>query len=162
MRSTIHAMASSWQAGVSATSFFDDLVRCETRLYNALNEHLRGQHGISMGQFELMNYLRQAPGSRVGDLASAFAIGIGATSKGIDRLENHGWVQRIPNPADRRSSLLELTPVGEDLADQARRSCEERLSELLDVSPGQLAALATTMATLRRLLERDQIGTPVG
>jgi MarR family transcriptional regulator, multiple antibiotic resistance protein MarR len=155
-------MASSWLAGPSATSFFDDFVRCETRLYNALNEHLRVQHGIGTGQFEFLDYLRREPGSRVGDLASAFAIGIGATSKGIDRLENQGWVRRLPNPADRRSSLLELTQAGEDLADQAGHSCEQRLRELLEVSAEQLAVLASTMATLRRTLERDQVGMPVG
>jgi len=162
MPSTVHAMASSWRDGTSATRLFDDFVRCETRLYNALNDHLREQHGISMGQFEFLDHLRREPGSRVGDLAGAFAIGIGATSKAVDRLESQGWVQRVPNPADRRSSLLELTRVGEDLADQAGRSCEERLSELLDVSPRQWAALATTMATLRRTLEQQQIGAPVG
>jgi MarR family multiple antibiotic resistance transcriptional regulator len=162
MSPTVHAMASRWRAGGSATSFFDDLVRCETRLYNGLNDHLRLQHGISMGQFEFLDYLSRQPGSRVGDLASAFAIGIGATSKSIDRLERLEWVQRVPNPADRRSSLLELTAAGEDLADQARRSCEERLSALLDVTPEQAAVLAGTMSTLRRALERDQIGTPTG
>ena len=162
MSPTVHAMASSWRAGGTATSFFDDLVRCETRLYNGLNDHLRLQHGISMGQFEFLDYLSRQPGSRVGDLAGAFAIGIGATSKSIDRLERLEWVQRVPNPDDRRSSLLELTAAGEVLADQARRSCEERLSELLDVTSEQAAVLAGVMSALRRTLERDQIGTPVG
>ncbi|MEU8973311.1 MarR family transcriptional regulator [Streptomyces monashensis] len=39
------------------------------------------------------------------DLAAEFAIGIGAMSKGIDRLEGHGRVARQPNPADRRSAF---------------------------------------------------------
>jgi MarR family multiple antibiotic resistance transcriptional regulator len=33
-------------------SFFADLVRCETRLYNALNVRLRERHGIVTSQFE--------------------------------------------------------------------------------------------------------------
>ncbi|MFE0116435.1 MarR family transcriptional regulator [Amycolatopsis sp. NPDC059019] len=30
---------------------------------------------------------------------------MGATSKGVDRLEKQGWAVRRPNPSDRRSSL---------------------------------------------------------
>ena len=86
--------------------FFADLVRCETRLYNALNDCLRERHGIVTSQFEFLRHLRDHPGSRVADLAAEFAVGIGATSKGVDRLEKQGWVARQPNPSDRRSSLL--------------------------------------------------------
>ena len=92
--------------------FFADLVRCETRLYNALNDRLRERHGIVTSQFEFLRYLRDHPGSRVADLATEFAVGIGATSKGVDRLEKQGWVVRQPNPSDRRSSLLALTDDG--------------------------------------------------
>jgi len=34
-------------------------------------------------------------------LASAFAIGVGTTSKIADRLEKEGWMERRPNPANR-------------------------------------------------------------
>jgi MarR family multiple antibiotic resistance transcriptional regulator len=163
MSATIYAMASSGQAGrAAAVSFFDDLVRCETRLYNALNERLRDRHGIVMSQFEFLYHLRIYPHARVGDIASTFAIGVGATSKATDRLEKLGWVQRLANPADRRSSLLVLTEAGERLLDQAQRTCEERLNELIDVGPEQLTAVANTLARIRRSLERDQIGTPIG
>ncbi|MEU6556960.1 hypothetical protein ABZ915_42945 [Streptomyces sp. NPDC046915] len=67
---------------------FDDLVRCETRPYNALNEALRERHGIATSPFEFLRHLRDHPASRVADLAAEFAIGIGATSEGIGRLEN--------------------------------------------------------------------------
>ena len=45
---------------------FDDLVRCETRLYNALNDRLRERHGIVTSQFEFLHYLRERPGARGG------------------------------------------------------------------------------------------------
>ncbi|WP_308014112.1 MarR family winged helix-turn-helix transcriptional regulator [Streptantibioticus parmotrematis] len=143
---------------------FSDLVRCETRLYNALNDRLRERHAIVTSQFEFLRHLRDHPGSRVADVAAAFAIGIGATSKGIDRLERDGWVARRPNPADRRSSLLELTGEGRELADAAEATFTERLTELLgDVfgTPGG-AAVAQVFATLRAALERDRIGLPTG
>ncbi|MCZ1008047.1 MarR family transcriptional regulator [Streptomyces lydicus] len=84
---------------------FADLVRCETRLYNALNDRLRERHGIVTWQFEFLRFLRDRPGSRVADLSAEFAIGIGATSKGIDRLEKKAWVIRRTNLSELRSAL---------------------------------------------------------
>ncbi|WP_410672141.1 MarR family winged helix-turn-helix transcriptional regulator [Amycolatopsis sp. cmx-4-68] len=143
---------------------FADLVRCETRLYNALNDRLRERHGIVTSQYEFLHHLREHPGSRVADLAAEFAIGIGATSKGIDRLERHGWVARQPNPADRRSSLLVLTDDGVRLVDAAQRTFTERVTELVEGTLGRTraAAVAEALALLRTALEHDQIGMPTG
>jgi hypothetical protein len=35
-----------------------------------------------------------------------------------DLLEHRGWIRRIPNPDDRRSTLIEITPDGRAAADQ--------------------------------------------
>lgn len=149
---------------VDLPGFFSDLVRCETRLYNALNDSLRERHGIVTSQFEFLRYLRDHPGARVADVAAEFAIGIGATSKGADRLERQGWVAREPNPSDRRSSLLVLTDDGLRLAIAAEATFTERLAELtadaLDVP--SITAAAQVLAQLRSVLERDQIGMPTG
>ncbi|UQU62100.1 MarR family transcriptional regulator [Couchioplanes caeruleus] len=144
--------------------FFDDLVRCETRLYNALNDRLRERHGIVTSQYEFLRHLRDHPRSRVGDLAGRFAIGVGATSKGVDRLESRGWVTREPNPADRRSSVLVLTDDGRHLADRAEQTVADGLRELVAVHLGASAvtAAARSLARLRAALEADQIGTPAG
>ncbi|MEV0261852.1 MarR family transcriptional regulator [Streptomyces sp. NPDC050617] len=145
-------------------SFFADLVRCETRLYNALNDRLRDRHGIVTSQFEFLRYLRDHPGARVADLAAEFAIGIGATSKGVDRLERQGWAVRQPNPSDRRSSLLALTDDGSQLVDAAEATVADALAELiggaLDGPSG--AAVLLAISKLRSALERDQTGTPTG
>jgi MarR family multiple antibiotic resistance transcriptional regulator len=143
---------------------FGDLVRCETRLYNGLNDWLRERHGIVTSQYEFLRHLREHPGCRVADLAAAFAIGIGATSKGIDRLERHGWVARQPNPEDRRSSLLVLTEEGVRLIDAAEQTFTERVTELVAgaLDTAQIAAAAEAFSLLRAALERDQVGTPTG
>jgi DNA-binding MarR family transcriptional regulator len=36
----------------------------------------------------------------------------------LDLLERRGWVRRAPNPDDRRSTLVEITPGGRAVADQ--------------------------------------------
>lgn len=154
----------AYKSSADPRAFFADLVRCETRLYNALNDRLRERHGIATAQYEFLRHLREHPGSRVADLATEFAVGIGATSKGIDRLERQGWVARQPNPADRRSSLLVLTDAGERLVDAAELSFTERVTELIDGALGssRTAAGAQLLALLRAALERDDIGMPTG
>ena len=36
----------------------------------------------------------------------------------LDLLEHRGWIRRAPNPDDRRSVLIEITPDGRAIADQ--------------------------------------------
>ncbi|WP_331743343.1 MarR family transcriptional regulator [Kitasatospora sp. NBC_01300] len=162
--STLYAVEYTSDRLADLQGFFADLVRCETRLYNALNDRLRERHGIVTSQFEFLRFLREHPGARVADLAAEFAIGAGATSKGVDRLEKQGWVVRQANPADRRSSLLALTDDGSQLLDAAEATFTAGLSELVEGTLDQSTTAATAQALrrLRSALERDQVGTPTG
>ncbi|MDR6971705.1 MarR family transcriptional regulator [Leifsonia shinshuensis] len=143
---------------------FDDLVRCETRLYNAIGESLRQEHGIATSQYEFLRYFRDHPGSRIADVAANFAAGIGAISKGVDRLEARGWVARHPNPADGRSSLVSLTSAGAVLVADADSTFRDRLAELMtaDLAAADVEATGRVLASLRSALERDRVGLPVG
>jgi DNA-binding MarR family transcriptional regulator len=158
-------MASTLGGGaLDIPGFFSDLVRCETRLYNALNDRLRERHGIVTSQFEALRFLRDHPGSRVVDMAAEFAAGIGAISKGVDRLERQGWVVRQPNPADRRSSLLALTDDGLRLLTTAEETFTERVAELVGAAldDSAVSAVVQALSQLRSVLERDRIGLPTG
>jgi len=41
-----------------------------------------------------------------------------STTATLDLLERRGWLRRMPNPDDRRSTLVEITPAGRAIADQ--------------------------------------------
>jgi MarR family multiple antibiotic resistance transcriptional regulator len=150
------------QVGLDAV--FTDLVRVETRLYNAVAERLRAEAGVGAGHFELLRYVRDHPDARVADLASAFAIGVGTTSKIVDRVEKEGWLERRPNPANRRSSLLALTPAGESVVSGAEPVWHATIQEILGeaVTPDELTALSLALGALRTDLERRQLGLPTG
>ena len=161
---TVYAVASKSRDPAETVRLFDDLVRSETRLYNALNDRLRARHGIVTSQLELLRFVRDRPDARVADVAENFAIGIGATSKGLDRAERAGWVRRTPNPADRRSSLLTLTAAGADLVEQADATFAAVLAELVDGvgSASERAGAAAFLARLRAALEAGRVGLPTG
>jgi MarR family transcriptional regulator, multiple antibiotic resistance protein MarR len=154
----------STSANEGLAGFFDDLVRCETRLYNAIGERLRARHGIVTSQFELLRYLRDHPQSRVADVAATFVAGVGAISKSVDRLEAHRWVARLPNPADGRSSLIILTAEGAALVTAAEQTFNDLIDELVGsaISPDQVDAAGAALAALRRALEHGRVGLPVG
>ncbi len=63
----------------------------------------------------------------------------------LDALEYNGWVQRIPNPDDRRSVLIEITDEGKAIADRflpgIRRLEKALLAELTSAERSTLLKL---------------------
>jgi len=143
---------------------FADLVRYETRLYNALGKRLRAEHGLTTAQFEFLRIIGGRDRCRVNDLAHEIAITVGATSKAVDRLEAAGWVLRRPNPDNRRSSFIVLTTQGRQLLDAAAATFRNELRTwLADPLPApSLEHLASTVAVLRQTMEEAQAGMPTG
>jgi DNA-binding MarR family transcriptional regulator len=76
-----------------------------------------------------------------------------ATMTGLlDSLERRGYLRRVPNPDDRRSLLVEITPRGGRIADELRRVIHAAEAEWL-------APLSTTeRRTLVRLMHKLQDG----
>jgi len=136
---------------------FTDLVRLETRLYNVLDTRLKAEHDLPLGQFEFLRFIAAHGTTRVFDLAREMAITVGATSKAVDRLESAGRVRRTANPHDRRSSLVELTPLGErDLAAAAPTVEAELNTWIGSVLPAAvLEQLASRLSMLRQRAEAD-------
>ncbi|MER6623896.1 MarR family winged helix-turn-helix transcriptional regulator [Streptomyces sp. NPDC000931] len=143
------------------TSIFTDLVRVETRLYNAVNTRLRTERGLGLGQFEFLEVIDRVPGCRVLDIVGELAITVGAVSKAVDRLVAAGWCLRVAHPQDRRSSVLRLTSEGEEQLAASRPVVESALVSLTGaVPPGDLTRVASTLAALRATLEAGSHGRP--
>ena len=87
----------------------------------------------------------------VTDLAERLGISVQAVSKTVRDMESLGYLERRPDPADRRSSVLALSGRGE-------RSLSEARAARLEVMQGLNARLgperaATTVEALRELAE---------
>lgn len=143
------------------TPVFLDLVRVETRLYNAVGARLRAEHGLALGQFEFLQIIDRVDGCRVLDIVRELAITVGAVSKAVDRLVDAGWCVRVAHPQDRRSSVLRLTPEGERVLAASRPVVESALAALTGTVPAaDLRRLAAILAALRASLEADDRGQP--
>jgi DNA-binding MarR family transcriptional regulator len=67
----------------------------------------------------------------------------------LDLLERRGWIRRVPNPADRRSVLIEITAEGRATTDQLLpgiRTIERSILSAL--TPGERAHLLDLLAKI--------------
>jgi DNA-binding MarR family transcriptional regulator len=133
---------------------FDDLVGLEIAVWDAVDDRLRRDCGLPLGQFMPMRVMAATPGCRVLDVSAQLQITVGAASKVVDRVEAAGHCARRPNPRDRRSSLIALTPTGVSALAAAEVVFERELGELLGgvLSPAALARFAGTLGEVRAAL----------
>lgn len=133
---------------------FDDLVGLEIAVWDAVDARLGTECGLPLGQFMPMRVMAGTPGCRVLDVSVQLQITVGAASKVVDRVEAAGHCVRRPNPQDRRSSLIALTPSGAAALAAADVVFERALRELLGsvLSPTALARFAGTLGRVRAAL----------
>jgi DNA-binding MarR family transcriptional regulator len=125
-----------------------------TRLYllqSASFAEVFGRFGMTFGEYEVLAALtRSGPPYRLkpGELVGALVLSSGAVTNRIDRVEAAGLVKRLPDPDDRRGTLVALTVKGRTVVNEAVRAHlanEERL----------LGALSSAdRAQLTRLLRK--------
>jgi len=137
---------------------FNDIIRFEIELWNAVDARLKDEFDLPLTHFEPMSVIDRLPGCRVYDIARELGITTGGTSKLVDRIEASGHCRRLPNPADRRSSLLELTPAGKRLFDEAGEAFDDELERRLGAAVPE-RTLRQFGATLSRLrAARNHVG----
>ncbi|MFZ5807654.1 MAG: MarR family winged helix-turn-helix transcriptional regulator [Chloroflexota bacterium] len=78
--------------------------------------------GITSGEFDVLATLRRAGAPYQLNptlLYQALMLSSGAMTNRLDRLEQAGYVRRLPDPRDRRGTLVQLTEEGVQLIDRA-------------------------------------------
>jgi len=119
------------------------------RVLATLDRELQTEHGLSVGAYEVLLWLGQAPNHslKMVDLASVVLLSPSGLTRLVDRLVTQGLVERIPCPGDRRATLAHLTDAGaERLRPAARthvRGIREHFTGRLDSE--QLGALAAIL-----------------
>jgi DNA-binding MarR family transcriptional regulator len=66
--------------------------------------------GLSESDIETLEQLIDMGASTAGKLAEVTGLTSGAVTRVIDRLEQAGYVRRVPDPADRRRVIVEVVP----------------------------------------------------
>jgi len=136
---------------------FSELERASAQLAAAVNLRLQREAGLPLVMFEPMSVIASCDICRVYELATALGVSTGGASKLVDRLEAFGYCRRHPNPGDRRSSLLKLTPAGAAMLATAQRVLDAGLHDLLAsrLSQAEMAQLAAIVDNLRAPMLSD-------
>ena len=118
------------------------------------------EEGLDRGGLDVLATLRRsAPPYRLTPtrLYQELVITSGAITHRIDALARAGLVERIADPADRRSTLIGLTDRGRELAGRAMAAhmrCEAAMTRFLP--PAEREALAVLLARLLHGMEEEQ------
>ncbi|WP_457028173.1 MarR family winged helix-turn-helix transcriptional regulator [Kitasatospora sp. P5_F3] len=132
-----------------------------TRLRRALRSSIRTDYpweSLPMAQVELLQTLAAAP-LRVGELAARQRLAPNTVSGLIGKLLEAGFVDRQPDPGDRRTARIALTEAGHQQLRDWQHAHERRLAAALESLP--LAEREAVMHALPalELLARALSGT---
>lgn len=108
--------------------------------------------GLNLTEFNILGALRRngspyrmAPA----ELSRSLLLTSGGLTKRLDRLEQDGLIARSPDPNDRRSVLVRLTPEGRNLIEEALSDHLGNEAGLVaPLSPEQRDALTSALRTL--------------
>lgn len=116
--------------------WLNDFIRLEIALWDRVNARLHRDHDLSLAFFEALYNIEKASddGLRVGDLARALRITVGAASKLADRVDAAGLIRRQLDADDRRASRLVLTDAGSSKLAEARVSYAAEVSTALNAA----------------------------
>jgi DNA-binding MarR family transcriptional regulator len=127
-----------------------ELVTYAARLVRVVS---RAAASDSAASLRLLSQLDELGEITVTELARADRTSQPTTSAGVRALEDKGWVRRVANPVDARSTLLALTDRGRAELAAARRRHGALVDELAKQRQIEPAAIADAVAVLRALTD---------
>jgi len=157
MRDEVDDLAEAWarerpDLDLAPVAVFSRLSRLSRHLDLARREAFTAQ-GIEPWEFDVLAALRRAGAPyelSPGRLLRETLVTSGTMTNRVDRLATRGFVERYPDPEDRRGVLVRLTPEGKEAVDGAFTALlEAERAFLADLTARQQGDLADL---LRKLL----------
>ena len=106
----------------------------------------------------ILTELHQTPGLSVRELAARIGSDSPWVSRVVEGLRSQGWVERHPDPTDRRHVQVRLTTAGQDQATQMQRALNRQAEDLLSQLPSE-KRLATmeALSWLAEILDKTHM-----
>jgi DNA-binding MarR family transcriptional regulator len=102
-----------------------------------LMRRLRAEHGFSLAQGALLGRLDREGAQSVSDLAAKEKMRPQSMAQTVSDLEGEGYVERNPDPHDRRRALISLTEAGSQLIATTRQRREGWLVRAIEELPDE-------------------------
>src|SRR5271155_2311373 len=131
-----------WGSSVDPDRSFGFLVHDAARLYGRRFDRNGRRLGLTRAQCRTLGYLARNEGINQAGLADLLEIRPMTLVRQIDRMQEAGWIERRPDPTDRRARRLFLTdkarPILGRIWDVASETQDQVLAAL---SPGEAETL---------------------
>jgi len=132
-----------------------ELVRTYQAFDAFSSAHIR-RLGLTSPQFDVIATLGNTQGMSCRDIGQKTLMVKGTLTGVLDRLEQKGLISRISHPTDGRSTLVRLSPAGEDLFVQVFSAHLTHLEPVFaQLGPGPLETLRQHLELLRHSLEKQ-------
>ena len=134
--------------------------------------------GLSESDIEALEVLIDTGSTTAGTLSDLMGLTTGAVTRVIDRLEQAGYVRRVPDPADRRRVIVEVVPdkiagvqatlgrVGEASTDEIGHYTEAELAVINDFLTRMAAITREEATALKQALDQgaaaSEHSAPIG
>lgn len=141
---------STRQAPQAVTTELVDVVNLVAQVIWA--DMRRSGQAIEPTQWATLRLIAAGPWT-MSELARHKAVSLPTMSKSVDMLARRGWVDRFVDEADRRQTLVRLTPDGREVLAECRRRAEESVErKLAGLGERERETLTATLRTLRAAL----------
>lgn len=133
------------------------------RTYRAHASQAVAHVGLSQSMaWPLIIISRNGEGLRQGVLATRLGIEGPSLVRTVDQLVESGLIERQEDPLDRRAKILQLTPKGQDVAQQVEDALRQLRTRLFDgVSDEDLQVMHHIFGVLQERLGCAHLAVPV-
>ena len=131
--------------------FIAQLVESSRLLRNYIDHRAKGR-GTTRAQWIVLFRLRQQEGLSQVDLAEVLELQPISLVRLLDRLVQHGLLERRPDPRDRRANRLFLTKPGRQLVDDLDSLRDSIAADVLQGMPA--STIETSLEALRDIKHR--------
>lgn len=126
-----------------------DIARLMSTNYNRIMKPT----GLTSAQWRVIIQLKRHNGQTQSELANVLDMGKVSVGGLIDRLEESQWVERKPDPKDRRANRIYLTDKAEKIDDEMTKTGKILIDQTLrDLSPDERDTLINLLIAVKRNL----------
>lgn len=135
-------------------------VRKIVRAINLESKRVEKNFGISIPQLLTLKHLKEKPDYKttMRSLREFLSLNASTVTGIVSRLETKGYVARLPDPSDKRSTPIVLTSKGDDLIKKTNTSLHEKISKNLEaLNDQEYEAIVDSFQTIINFLNIEDL-----
>lgn len=135
-------------------------VRKIVRAINLESKRVEKNFGISIPQLLTLKHLKEKPDYKttMRSLRDFLSLNASTVTGIVSRLETKGYIARLPDPSDKRSTPIVLTSKGDELIKKTNLSLHEKISKNLEaLDEDEYGAVVESFQTIINFLNIEDL-----